>query len=305
MPKPLTGAQRAWIRELAASRPFGSNDRLGSLHHIDAPARARALAAMTSGRPVSLSRTLRPDVDGAFSVEVRRIARDNPLTIPLTAAVDHVVIDCHGIATTHIDALNHQGSAGTWYSGWEIEDPAGPSVDDWSAAGIFTRGVHADITALRGTDWVDPLEPVTGDDIDAALKRQGITFLPGDALLLDMGRDRAEAAGHPMTKAADPVNRPGLGMSGAEWIVEHDVSVLCWDFIDAIHPDEPWPSTHMLIWAAGLVIVDNCDFAALRAHRADPSVPAGASGPAQGGLVIAPLAIPSATGCVVNPLLII
>jgi kynurenine formamidase len=249
---------------------------------------------MTSGGSVSLSRPLETSPDSGFTIEVRRVDRDNPLAIPLTASVDHIGMDCHGVRTTHIDALNHQGSAGTWYSGWDIEDASGPSVIDWSETGIFTRAVHADITALRGTDWVDAGEPVTGADIDAALRRQGAEFLPGDALLLDMGRDRDEAAGNPMTKAADPVNRPGLGMSGAEWIAEHDVSVLCWDFIDAIHPDEPWPSTHLLIWAIGLVIVDNCDFAALRAR---PS-------PSTGGLVIAPLPIPRGTGSAVNPLFI-
>lgn len=249
---------------------------------------------MTTGESVSLSRPLEATPDSGFAVEVRRIARDNPLSIPLTAAVDSVTMDCHGIVTTHIDALNHQGSGGTWYSGWEIGAADGPSVSDWAGTGIFTRAVHADIAALRGADWVSPREPVTGADIDAALERQGVAFLPGDALLLDMGRDRAEAAGHLMTKAADPADRPGLGLSGAEWIVEHDVSVLCWDFIDAIHPDEPWPSTHLLIWAIGLVIVDNCDFAALRAHQS-PSV---------GGLVIAPLPVPQGTGSAVNPLFI-
>jgi len=294
MSSPLTDPQRAWIADLAGRRRFGSKDRLGSLNTIDGAARARAVAAMASGESVTLSRPLPDGPDSGFAMEVKRISRDNPLTIPLTASVDHIDMDCHGVYTTHIDALNHQGSAGTWYSGWDIEDASGPSVNDWSQTGIFTRGIHVDITALRGTDWVDPSEPVTGADIDAALARQGDEFLPGDALLLDMGRDRAEAAGHPMTKAADPVDRPGLGMSGAQWIVEHDVSVLCWDFIDAVHPDEPWPSTHLLIWATGLVIVDNCDFAALRARRS-PSV---------GGLVIAPLPIPQGTGSAVNPLFI-
>jgi kynurenine formamidase len=254
---------------------------------------------MATGSSVSLARVLAPDEEGAgFSVGVRRISRATPGTIPLTASVDHIEADCHGIANTHVDALNHQGSAGTWYSGWDIDAADGPAVLDWSGTGIFTRGVHADITALRGTDWVDPAKPVTGDDIDAALARQGITFTSGDALLLDMGRDRAAAAGHPMTKASDPVSRPGLGMSGARWIAQHGVSVLCWDFIDAIHPDEPWPSTHLLIWAIGLVIVDNCDFAALRAHRQAAAVGAA------GGLMLAPLPIPAGTGCVINPLLI-
>jgi kynurenine formamidase len=294
MPSPLTVDQRAWIQDLSTRRRFGEKDRLGSLNHIDAAVRARAVAAMTSGESVSLSRPLEVTPDSGFAVEVRRISRNNPLTVPLTAAVDHIGMDCHGIKITHIDALNHQGSGGTWYSGWDIEDAGGPAVGDWSETGIFTRAVHVDITALREVDWVDPHEPVTGADIDAALQRQGVAFMPGDALLLDMGRDRAEAAGHPMTAAADPADRPGLGMSGAQWIVEHDVSVLCWDFIDAVHPDEPWPSTHLLIWAIGLVIVDNCDFAALRAHQS----------PSTGGLVIAPLPVPQGTGSAVNPLFI-
>jgi kynurenine formamidase len=299
MPKPMTTAQRAWFHSRAGQRPFGKNDRLGTLNHIDGAARARALAAMKSGRPVSLSRTLQTDYDGGgFTIEVNRTAFDDPSTIPLTGSADRLVVDCHTIANTHIDAFNHQGSSGTFYSGWEITDQSGPSVHDWSLTGIFTRGLHADISGLRGTNWVDPLKPVTGADIDAALARQGVTFMPGDALLLDMGRDRAEAAGYPMTVASDSASRPGLGMSGAEWVNEHRVSVLCWDYLDAVHPDEPWPSAHLLIWATGLVIVDNCDFAALRAHQE------GQSGPFQGGLVMAPLAIPQGTGCIINPLLI-
>jgi kynurenine formamidase len=295
MPRPLTDAEQDWVAGLAGQHPFGHRDRLGSLNHIDAAARRRAAGAMRTGAAVSLARPLAPDQDGTgFSVAVRRIDRATPGTLSLSASVDHLETDCHGIANTHIDALNHQGSAGTWYSGWEIDGADGPSVLDWSAGGIVTRGVHADITALRGTDWADAGQPVSGAEIDAALARAGLVFERGDALLLDMGRDRAEAAGYVMTKAADPTPRPGLGLSGAEWIAGHGVSVLCWDFIDAIHPAEPWPSTHLLIWAIGLVIVDNCDFGALRA----------AAAPAAGGLVLAPLPIPGGTGCLISPLLI-
>jgi hypothetical protein len=54
----------------------------------------------------------------------------------------------------------------------------------------------------------------------------------------------------------------------------------------------------MLLWAIGLVLVDNCDFSSL--------VPAmrGASS-ATGQFIVAPLRIERATGCNVNPLVIL
>ena len=55
---------------------------------------------------------------------------------------------------------------------------------------------------------------------------------------------------------------------------------------------------HSLIWAIGLVLIDNCDFGAARAALA-------AAAKGTGLLVVAPLRIPGGTGCMVNPLLLI
>ena len=61
--------------------------------------------------------------------------------------------------------------------------------------GLVTRAVYVDIPQHRGTDWAD--RPVDGADIDAALADAGLVLERGDALCLDMGRDRFEAAaGH-------------------------------------------------------------------------------------------------------------
>ena len=79
-------------------------------------------------------------------------------------------------------------------------------------------------------------------------------------------------------------------------IAEHGVSIVCWDFLDAFHPDEPLAPVHMLNWAIGLVLVDNCDFGRLRAAGGAPG--------STGALVVAPLPIEGATGNNVNPLLL-
>jgi kynurenine formamidase len=187
---------------------------------------------------------------------------------------------------------------GTWYSGWEPGDDSGPSIMDWAHSGIFTRGVHVNISSVRGTEWVDASAPVKAEDIEAALASGGIRFMPGDALLLDMGRDRFEATGVQMPPAAATELRPGLGVSGVEWIADNDVSVLCWDFLDAVHPEEPRPFAHYLIWATGLAVVDNCDYSSLR------SIAHGSASASIGALVMAPLPIPGGSGCNINPLFI-
>jgi kynurenine formamidase len=143
---------------------------------------------------------------------------------------------------------------------------------------------------------VDADAPVTGDDIDAALARAGATFESGDALLLYMGRDRFEAAGHKMDLMSGAPT-PGAGAKAAGWIVDHQVSLLCWDFLDAHSPAEPARQVHSLVWAIGLVLVDNCNLApAAQATQA--------AGTVLGGLIVAPPPLPKATGCLVNPLFI-
>jgi kynurenine formamidase len=296
----------AWVRELAARATFGPKDRLGTANHIDDAARGRAAAAIRTGRCISLARALKVRDDGRMEdgqLRVDLTVGEHVATSPgraeqtvVTSGLDVVHISAHGLQQTHMDAFNHFSLDGKWYAGWATDDPEGPSVVDLASHKLFTRGVLADIPAVRGTDWVDAAEPVTGDDIDAALAAAGVTFEPGDALLLYMGRDRYEAAGHRMGLASGE-RTPGAGPGAARWIAEHGVSVLCWDFLDAAHESQsPYP-VHVLIWAIGLVLVDNCDHtAAVRATRESGSI--------LGGLAVAPPPMPRASGALVDPLFI-
>jgi kynurenine formamidase len=121
-------------------------------------------------------------------------------------------------------------------------------------------------------------------------------FEQGDALLLYMGRDRFEAAGgylnalsgHPM---------PGCGSSAARWIIDHGVSILCWDFLDASSPNEPDMPVHLLIWATGLVLIDN-------AHLGGAAEQARRTGRSVGAFTVTPAPIPRATSALVQPLFV-
>lgn len=140
----------------------------------------------------------------------------------------------------------------------------------------------------------DPV--VTGDEIEAAVKAAGITPQPGDALLLYMSYDRAAAALDFDVDGPGPqFTRPGLGVSGAEWIVDNKIALVIYDFEDAMHPDEPLAQTQLLEWPIGQGIVSSADLApASQFYRR--------SGQAEGLLVVSPLKIPGGTGSPVNPL---
>jgi kynurenine formamidase len=278
-----------YLTGLIESKRFGVGDRLGCANLIDRAARQRAAASVRTGACISLARPLVDFVtpatdDHAFVLDV--FVTEGPVGF----GMDRVELRCHGLVNTHLDALNHISIDGTFYGDRTMGDPELTSMADLATHGLMTRAVIVDIPGTRRQPWVSPDEPVTADDLDRALG--GTRFQSGDALLLYMGRDRFEASG-----AAFGPARPGVGRSGAEWIAEHDVSIVCWDFLDAGADSEPHLCVHRLIRAIGLLLVDNCDLS-----RA--AMMASEQGRNTGALVVSPIAIPGGTGCNVTPLLV-
>ena len=288
-----------WMRELAASRPFGADDRRGTTNLVDATARARGATEIRTGETISLARPLRgndynstPEHPG-FAHEIWYV----PTPDGMGWGQDQVVLNCHGLLNTHIDGLNHVAVNDTFYGGRSVEDPDQGSVDVLARSGLLTRAVYVDVPSAHGTGWA--ARPVTGEDLDSALGAAGVTFERGDALVLDMGRDRFEAAsGHPLGgPESDTDAGGGLSAEGARWVAQHGVSMLVWDMLDSCEAKLTHASAHVLTWAIGLLLVDNCDFQALRAAIGRGARVAGAA-------VIAPIVVEGANGVNVNPLIL-
>jgi hypothetical protein len=288
-----------WIIALAASRPFGQGDRRGTANLIDAAARARAAACIQTGSSVSLARELR---GGDYNTTTARPGfRHETWYVPAPDGTgwgqDHLVLNPHGLQNTHLDALNHVAVDSTFYGGRAVHEPEQGSADVVAPAGLVTRAIYVDIPGHRGTDWAD--RPVDGTDIDAALAGAGLVLEPGDALCLDMGRDRFEAARGHMLGGPETDHDAGGGLSsdGARWVAEHRVSILAWDMLDSRAAKAAHASAHILTWAIGLLLLDNCDFAALReAHGRGTQV--------AGALVVSLLAVAGANGVNLNPLVL-
>jgi len=288
-----------WIRALAASQPFGAGDKCGTANLIDAAARARAAACIRTGNSVSLARPL---LGGDYNVTAERPGfRHETWYSPVPDGTgwgqDHLVLNPHGLQNTHLDALNHVAVDGTFYGGRPVTDAEQGSADVLGPDGLVTRAIYVDIPGQRGTEWAD--RPVDGADIDEALAGAGLVLEPGDALCLDMGRDRFEAARGHMLGGPETDQDAGGGLSGdgARWVAEHQVSILAWDMLDSREAKETHASAHILTWAIGLLLLDNCDFAALRrAHGRGTGV--------AGALVVSLLAVEGANGVNLNPLVL-
>lgn len=289
-----------WIRDLARdAHPHAT--RRGTADRIDAAARLRGHAAVRSGEVHSLSLPL---VDGANlrgddrpTFQLERFFRQEAAGVYTDPSVgtgtDHLRLDAHGIHNTHIDALNHTAVDGTWYGGIPVESAVDGDLGALSEQGIVTRGIHLDLAAAQGREWVDVDEPVTAGQLQRALDATGLTVMTGDALLLDLGRDRYVAAGGAVRAA----ERPGIGESGAHWLAEQPISTVAWDLLDAKHPTQTPAAVHLLNWAIGLVLIDNCDFAAARTALTENG--------RECLLMTAPLAVAGATGGNVNPLVMV
>src|SRR5215467_1562541 len=148
-----------YLRERRNWGRWGDDDQLGALNLVTADKRRRAAGLVRSGRIVSLSR--------AFPTHV---AANNPSPAQLYttrvergpgagSVVDFAGINCHGTASTHIDALCHCWDVDGMWNGRDpdqVIEHAGVRFGDVAAfgGGIVTRGVLYDVPRHRGVPYV-------------------------------------------------------------------------------------------------------------------------------------------------------
>jgi kynurenine formamidase len=167
------------------------------------------------------------------------------------------------------------------------------------ADGVCGRGVLLDLSAVRGVDWLERGEPIGPDDLDAAEAAHGVRVGAGDILLVATGRARRNRAEGPAPVAA---GMAGLDAGCLPWLRERDVAMLGSDGVSDVTGSSveaavgwPMPIHQCGIVGMGLHLLDNLDLVALGEACA-------ARGRYEFFLTVAPLRLPAATGCAVNPI---
>jgi kynurenine formamidase len=223
---------------------WGDDDQRGTLNLVDAAAVLRGVAAARRGNVFSLAIPFDEDGPQTGSIPGRENPRREMLMVntPLTGdpsdfctSDDKVAMGVQ--AATHWDALAHVSYAGRLYNGVDagvIDDEGAGRLGVDAYGPVVTRGVLADVARAHGVDHFDDGYAVTGDDLDEAVARAGVTVEPGDALLVRTGQMHFLRQGD-RARFGNP--SPGLSTRSIEWLRDHDVAAVATDTLTF----EVWP----------------------------------------------------------------
>ena len=167
--------------------PFGEDDQLGMLNHIDDAKRRAALRLVRQGRLYDLSRVLderSPVFPGRYFRQtlVTTAHHANP-AMPL--GENHVnwvteIVSATMQLGTHLDALSHLQIGDRGYNGWTVAELAGAAgvrrLGAETMPQIVTRGWLVDVSRRLGAGERDPVDDLAGIDPE-----------PGDAVLFHTG----------------------------------------------------------------------------------------------------------------------
>jgi len=244
--------------------PFGEDDQLGMLNHIDEAKRLAALRLVREGRVYDLGRVLDencPVFPGRyFRQTLVTTAHHANMSMPIgDNMVNWVTEIVSGTMQlgTHLDALSHLQVGDRGYNGWtvgELADPAGMKrLGAETIPQIVTRGWVVDVSERGlGIGGV-----VSVEDLD------GIEPEPGDAVLFHTGW-----GAHWEDAETYLAGEPGPGYEVAEWLVERGVALTgcdTWSYgpVPAEDPARPFEVPQMLNVRHGIFVVENLDTSAL------------------------------------------
>ena len=240
--------------------PFGADDQLGMLNHVDDAKRRQALALVREGRLYDLGRVL----DEACPVFPGRYFRQTLVTTAHHAnvampvgenQVNWVTEIVSGTMQlgTHLDALGHLQIGERGYNGWTVSELAGSAgmkrLGAETIPQIVTRGWLVDVSARGlGVGGVITLEDVAGIEPE-----------PGDAVLFHTGW-----GAHWDDPDAYLAGEPGPGYEVLDWLVEHGVALTgcdTWSYgpVPAEDPARPFEVPQTLNVRHGVFVVENLD----------------------------------------------
>lgn len=280
--------------------PFGADDQLGMLNHVDDAKRVAALASVREGRLYDLGRTL----DERCPVFPGRYFRQT-----LVTTAHHANAAAGGIGEnevnwiteivsgtmqlgTHLDALSHLQIGERGYNGWTVGELAGGSgvtrLGAETIPQIVTRGWLVDAAATRGVERLDVGDVISLEDVG------GIEPEPGDAVLFHTGW-----GANWDDAAAYLSGEPGPGMEVAEWLAERGVALTgcdTWSYgpVPAENPLRPFEVPQVLNAHHGVFVVENLALGTLAAD-----------GVREFALVLTHPKLRGATGAWVSPIALI
>ena len=215
---------------------WGADDEAGSTNWYTKPdVVMRALSMVKQGRVIKLGHPYNSEMPlfggRGFSLRIPGIPTGGTFGANRILWNDEFLATEVGQVGTQFDGLGHigvqVGATGDktemrWYNGFSADEMGSPyglkKLGTEKLHPIVARGVLLDIAAARGVESMEAGDVITMDDIEAALKKQGMEgfeFMEGDALIFRTGWEA-----HWTDAAKYNAGAPGIGMEVARWVAE-------------------------------------------------------------------------------------
>src|SRR4029077_284793 len=159
-----------------------------------------------------------------FDVQLKRTVM-NPASNE-RASNEELVITELGQVGTQLDGFAHQTHRDSLYNCFKMDEVATRTgftklgIDKVGA--IITRGVLIDVAGSKGVPMLGDTYEITVEDLEGAIKKQNLTFQPGDAIIIHTGWGKLWTS--------DPARygkgNPGIGVKAAEFLIAQDPMLL-------------------------------------------------------------------------------
>lgn len=177
--------------------PWGADDEIGAANRVSPERTVAAATLVKKGISHPLGIVIEPGMP-AYPPRYTQLQVVQPnqqfgadLGVGWEASSNDDVLQMWLGTGPQLDGLGHMGEAGEFYNcnqGKDFSVITGLTKLDISGIPpMVGRGVMIDVAKQMGVDSLQAGQPITSDDIKAAMKAQGVTVGEGDVVLLHTG----------------------------------------------------------------------------------------------------------------------
>jgi kynurenine formamidase len=254
---------------------YGADDQIGTLNEITPQVVAAAAKLVHQGRVVDLGRILdedTPKFPGRYwhqTVDVS--AHFDNLRRPDAVGkgwgkneinwITEIQVGTFQVGT-QLDSIGHIQIADRFYNGWSTRDV----VESWglnhfgmeTVPPVVTRGVLVDVAAYKGVARLPAGYVITPQDVQGALRRQGVGIRAGDAVLFHTGWGGLWGKDNEQFLSGEP----GPGMAVVDWLYQQRVAITgadTWSYgpVPGEDPQRPFLVPQTLYVKMGLFGLEN------------------------------------------------
>jgi kynurenine formamidase len=282
---------------------WGAEDQRGAINRQGPERVAGAARLIREGRIYSLGRVYEQGMPIQSTRQFHLVLPGSPTGGPRGdngfVFFEELVTASLGQVGTQLDGLAHvavrMNGDDYFYNGFrrsEITTPYGHRKLGIENAGpFFSRGVLADLPSYKGVERLKAGELVTADDVEGALRKQGVSLGQGDVLVLRTGHGQLWKDGAAYLRSA-----PGLALEAARWIARRKILLFGSDTssCEALpheDPKRPHEAHQHFLVRNGIYLLENLDLEELAREKV-----------AEFAFILAPLRLKGATGSPGNPM---